>query len=113
LLLIARWALNAIALMLVPEVVTSIQVHNFTTALVAALFIGLANALIRPVLLILTLPITLLTLGLFALIINALLFWAVSELVDGFIVPGFWPAMWGAILYSVLTWLVSIALKGK
>ena len=112
-LLLVRWALNAVALMLIPEVVTSIQVDSFSAALVAALLIGLMNALLRPILLILTLPITLLTLGLFALVINALLFWGVSELVGGFRVPGFWPAMYGAILYSVLTWLVNIALKDK
>lgn len=112
-LLLLRWVLNAVALMLVPEVVTSIQVDSFSAALIAALLMGLMNALIRPILLILTLPITVLTLGVFALVINALLFWAVAELVAGFRVPGFWPAMWGALLYSVLTWLVNIALKDK
>jgi putative membrane protein len=112
-LLLLRWVLNAVALMLVPEVVTSIQVERFSAALMAALLMGLMNALIRPVLLILTLPITVLTLGVFALVINALLFWTVSELVAGFRVPGFWPAMWGAILYSVLTWLVDIALADR
>lgn len=110
-LLIVRWALNAIALMLVPEVVMGIHVQSYPTALVAALLIGLLNALVRPVLVLLTLPITVLTLGLFILVINALLFWLTSELVAGFIVQNFSSAIWGAILYSVLTWLVGIALK--
>jgi len=113
LLTLLRWALNACALMLVPEIVGSIHVRSFAAALVAALLIGLMNALIRPVLLFLTLPVTVLTLGLFALVINALLFWMVSELVQGFYVPGFWSAMWGALSYSLLTWLVNIALNDK
>ncbi|MFT4174464.1 MAG: phage holin family protein [Rhodocyclaceae bacterium] len=109
--LLLRWALNAVALMLVPQIVPAISVASFMAALAAALLIGLVNALIRPVLLILTLPITLLTLGIFALVINALMFWLVSQLVSGFHVPGFWPAMWGAIVYAVLTWLVNVALS--
>lgn len=112
-LTLLRWALNAVALMLVPEVVTAIEVRSFAAALVAALLIGLMNALIRPVLLLLTLPVTLLTLGLFALVINALLFWLVSELVAGFYVPTFWSAMGGALLYSLLTWMVNAALQDK
>lgn len=106
-----RWALNALALMLVPEVISSIQVRSYTAALVAAILIGLMNALIRPILIVLTLPVTVATLGIFALVINAFLFWLVSKLVAGFYVPGFWAAMWGALLYSILTWLVNLALK--
>ena len=112
-LTLLRWALNAAALMLVPEVVSSIEVRSYTAALIAALLIGLMNALIRPVLLLLTLPVTVLTLGFFALVINAMLFWLVSELVTGFYVPGFWAALWGALLYSTLSWLVNVALNDK
>lgn len=112
-LTLLRWALNAVALMLVPEVVSSIEVRSYTAALIAALLIGLMNALIRPVLLLLTLPVTVLTLGFFALVINALLFWLVAEMVRGFYVPSFWSAMWGALLYSVLTWMVNVALNDK
>lgn len=108
--LVVRWALNALALMLLPELLTSIRVDSYAAALVSALVLGLANALIRPLLILVTLPITLLTLGLFTLVINALLFWMVGNLVGGFHVPGFWPAFWGAIVYSLLTWLVSLAL---
>lgn len=108
-----RWALNAVALMLVPEVVSSIHVSSYTAALIAAIIIGLLNALVRPILILLTLPITALTLGFFILVINALLFWLASELVGGFQVGGFWSAMWGALVYSLLTWLVSLALGEK
>ncbi|KAF7599130.1 MAG: hypothetical protein CGU28_12805 [Candidatus Dactylopiibacterium carminicum] len=112
-MLLLRWALNAVALMLIPEIITAIQVSSYTAALAAALLIGLLNALIRPLLLLLTLPITVLTLGFFALVINALLFWAASELVAGFHVNGFWPALGGALLYSLLTGLVSLALGDR
>lgn len=108
--LLVRWALNALALLLLPELLTSIRVDTYSAALVSALLLGLVNALIRPLLILVTLPITLLTLGLFTFVINALLFWMVGNLVDGFHVPGFWPAFWGAIVYSLLTWLVGLAL---
>lgn len=108
-----RWALNAVALMLVPELVSSIQVNSYSAALIAAILISLLNALVRPILILLTLPITALTLGFFILVINALLFWLSSELVGGFQVAGFWSAMWGALVYSLLTWLVDLALGGK
>jgi putative membrane protein len=71
------------------------------------------NAIIRPLLVLITLPITILTLGLFTLVINALMFWTVSGLVEGFVVPDFWTAFWGALLYSLLTWMVSLALSDK
>lgn len=108
--LLLRWGLNALALMLLPELLPSIRVDSYAAALVSALFLGLVNALIRPLLILVTLPITLLTLGLFTLVINALLFWMVGSLVGGLHVPGFWPAFWGAIVYSLLTWLVNLAM---
>jgi len=108
--LLARWALNACALMLVPEIVGSLSVSSYTAALVSALLIGLVNALIRPLLLLVTLPITILTFGVFALVINGLMFWLVSGLVAGFVVPDFATAFWGALVYSVLTWLVGLAI---
>ena len=74
--------------------------------LIAALVLGLVNAVIRPILVMLTLPVTILTLGLFLLVINALLFWAVASLIPGFNVGGFGAAFIGALLYTVITWLV-------
>lgn len=108
--LILRWALNAVALLLLPELISGLRVDSYAAALIGALLLGLINALIRPLLILVTLPITLLSLGLFTLVINAFLFWAVAGLVGGVHVDGFWTAFWSALLYSLLTWLVSIAL---
>jgi len=82
--LLLVWLINALALLALPYVVPSVQVDSIMTALVAALVLGLANALIRPVLVVLTLPVTLVTLGLFVFVINALLFWFVASFVKGF-----------------------------
>ena len=87
--LLLRWLVSAVALMLVAYYVPGIGVASLNTALVAALLLGLINALIRPIILVLTLPVNILTLGLFTLIINALLFWAVATIVKGFSVAGF------------------------
>jgi len=110
--LLVTWVINAIALIALPYLFTGIHVDSFTTALVAALFLGLVNTLIRPVLVFLTLPVTILTLGLFIFVINALLFWMVGSFVPGFSVAGFWPAMFGAIVYSVISWVLSSLLLG-
>lgn len=101
------WLANAAALFALPYIFTSIHVSSFGAALVAALVLGFVNALIRPVLLLLTLPVTVLTLGLFIFVINGLLFWAVGSWLDGFRVDGFWAGMFGAIVYSVISWALS------
>lgn len=111
--LLLRWALNAVALMLLPELISGLSIESYAAALVTALLLGLVNALIRPILILITLPITLLTLGLFTLVINGVLFWGVSSLVGGVHVADFSTAFWSALLYSLLTWLVSIALAEK
>ncbi len=108
--LILRWALNAVALMLIPELVSNVRVDSYTAALISAVLLGFVNAIIRPLLILITLPITILTLGLFTLVINGLMFWTVSGLVQGFVVPDFATAFWGALLYSILTWMVNLAL---
>ncbi len=105
--LLLIWVINAAALFALPYLMTSIRVDNVSTALIAALVLGLVNTLIRPVLVLLTLPVTLLTLGLFIFVINALMFWGVSQLVGGFHVAGFWSAFGGAILYSIISWILS------
>jgi len=105
--LLLRWIVNAGALLLVAYLYPGVHVQDFLAALVAALVLGLVNALIRPILVILTLPVTLLTLGLFLFIINAALFWLVAELVSGFTVTGFWAALVGSILYSLITLVTS------
>jgi putative membrane protein len=108
--MLITWLINAAALFALPYLMQSIRVENFTTALIAALVLGLVNTLIRPILVVLTLPVTVLTLGLFILVINALLFWAVASFVSGFHVAGFWSALFGAILYSLISWALSALL---
>ncbi|MFZ5510729.1 MAG: phage holin family protein [Pseudomonadota bacterium] len=110
--LLLRWAINALVLLGIPYLLDSVRVDSFYTALITALVLGLANALIRPVLILLTLPITLLTLGLFTLVINGLLFWFVASFVEGFYVAGFWAAFFGALLYSVFSSLLNMLLLG-
>jgi putative membrane protein len=111
--LLARWIINATALLLVAYLYPGVHVDGFTAALVAALVLGLVNAVIRPILVILTLPVTILTLGLFIFVINALLFWLVANIVGGFQVTGFVGALVGSLLYSVITLLTSWLLFKK
>ena len=108
--LLLVWLINAVALMAVAYLLPGIAVANFITALVAALVLGLVNAVIRPILILLTLPATLLTLGLFIFVINGLLFWFVGSFIDGFTVAGFWPGVFGAIVFSIVSWALSALL---
>lgn len=108
--LFATWVINAIALLALPYLLSSITIDSFLTALVVAVVLGFVNAVIRPILIILTLPATVLSLGLFIFVINGLMFWAVASMVDGFHVGGFWSATFGAILYSVISWALSTLL---
>jgi putative membrane protein len=105
--LLARWIVNSAALMLVAYLYPGVSVNDWAAAFGAALVLGLVNAVVRPLLIILTLPATLLTLGLFLFVINALLFWLVAEIVRGFTVSGFGAALVGSILYSLITLLTS------
>ena len=111
--LLLVWLINALALLALPYVFSGIKVDSFTSALIAALVLGLVNTLIRPLLILLTLPATVLTLGLFIFVINGLLFWAVGTFLDGFHVAGFWSAVFGAIVYSLISWLLSSLLPRK
>jgi putative membrane protein len=105
--LLLVWLLNALALLVVAYLVPGIHVAGFTAALVAALVIGLVNMFIRPILVLLTLPITLLTLGLFILVINGVLFYFVGNWIQGFEVRTIVAGIIGALAYSVLSWLLS------
>lgn len=105
--LLLVWLLNTVALLAVAYLMPSVQIQSFGTALVAALVLGLANAVVRPILVLLTLPVTILTLGLFLLVINGAVFLAVSRLVSGFEVAGWWAAILAAILYSIVSWFLS------
>jgi putative membrane protein len=110
--LLLVWLINALALLALPYVVPSVQVDSIVTALVAALLLGLVNTLIRPLLVLLTLPVTVLTLGLFVFVINGLLFWFVASFVKGFSVGGFWSAFFGAIVYALVSWAASALVFG-
>ena len=111
--LLIVWLINALALIAVAYLMPGIAVSSFGAALVAALVLGLVNAFVRPVLVLLTLPVTILTLGLFIFILNGLLFWMVGTWIDGFVVDGFWAGFFGAILFSIVSWaLASLVLKG-
>ncbi len=107
--LLLIWILNALALLAVASFVPGIHVDGFAAALIAAFFLGLVNALIRPLLLLLTLPVTLITLGLFIFVINGMLFWFVGSVLRGFVVDSFWHGVLGAVLYSIFTWALTAA----
>jgi putative membrane protein len=110
--IIIKWLLSAVALLAVAYLYPGVQVASFGSALIAAAVIGLLNMIVRPVLVVLTLPVTIVTLGLFLFIINALLFWAASGLLGGFHVSGFLAALIGSLLYSLLGLLIESALGG-
>ena len=101
------WLINAAALAAVAYLMPAVSIDSAGAALAAALVLGLVNTLVRPVLVLLTLPVTLLTLGLFIFVINGLLFWAVGSFVSGFHVAGFWPGVFGAIVFSLISWALS------
>ena len=109
--LIAKWLLSATALLALAHLYSGVQVQSFGQALLAALVIGLLNALLRPLLVLLTLPVTILTLGLFLFVINALMFWAAASLLDGFVVTGFGAALVGSLLYSLMGIVINSALE--
>jgi putative membrane protein len=108
------WLINALSLLTVAYVMPGISVASFGTAMVAAVVLGLVNAFLRPILILLTLPATVLTLGLFIFVINGLLFWLVGSHLQGFSVSGFWPAFFGAMVYSIVSWaLASVILPAR
>jgi putative membrane protein len=109
--LIVRWLLLAAALLLVAHLFTGVTVASFGSALIAAFVLGLFNTLVRPLLVLLTLPVTILTLGLFLFVINALMFWAAASVLDGFGVTGFWAALVGSLLYSVCGLVIDVAVE--
>jgi len=109
--IIVRWLLLAAALLLVANIYPGVQVASFGTAMIAALVIGLFNALVRPILVLLTLPVTIITLGLFLFVINALMFYFAAAVLEGFHVDGFVAALVGSILYSLCRLVIDAALE--
>lgn len=107
-----RWSINLLALVVAGSLINGIRIQSIGMSIVAAGFLGIVNAVIRPVVLILTLPINLLTLGLFTLIINALMLQLVAAVVPGFIIEGFRAAFWGALVISVVSWVLNLFVGG-
>jgi putative membrane protein len=104
---IVRVVANALAIVLAASIIPGVEVDGVLAALAAGLLLGLINAVVRPILLLLTFPITLLTLGLFLFVLNALCFWLTATVVSGFHVSGFWAAFGGALVVSIVSWLVN------
>jgi putative membrane protein len=105
--LLLRIIVNTVAIYIAASVVPGIAVRSVGIAFLAGLVLGFINAIVRPVLVFLTLPLTLVTLGVFLLVLNAFCLWLTSRLVSGFTVSGFWPAFLGALLISVVSWLLN------
>ena len=106
-----RWMLLAAALLLVAHLYPGVEVKSFTSAMITALVLGLLNTLLRPLLVLLTLPVTVLSLGLFLFVINALMFWAAANILDGFAVAGFTAALIGSLIYSLCGMLIDVAME--
>ena len=108
---IVKWLLSAAALLAVAYLYGGVQIRSFSAALIAALVIGLFNMILRPVLVVLTLPVTIMSLGLFLFVINALMFWAAAGMLDGFHVDGFGAALLGSLIYSAFGVLIDSAVE--
>lgn len=108
---LVRWLLLALALLLVANLYPGVVLKNFTSALIAAAVLGLFNTLLRPLLVLLTLPVTLVSLGLFLFVINALMFWAAAGVLDGFAVTGFWAALIGSLIYSLCGMVIDVVIE--
>ena len=109
--LLLKWLLSAAALLAVTYIYGGVTVASFGTAMVAALIIGLLNMLVRPILVILTIPVTLITLGLFLFVINALMFWSAAGVLSGFNVSGFGAALIGSVIYSLCGMVIDVAME--
>ncbi len=110
--LLLKWLLSAASLLFVAYVYSGVVVQSFPSALIAAFVIGLFNVILRPILVVLTLPVTIVTVGLFLFVINALMFWAAASVLDGFQVTGFGAALIGSLIYSLLGVVIESALGG-
>ncbi len=111
LIIVTRWLVITVAILLASMVVSGIRVESLTTAVIAAAILGIINVFLRPVLLILTLPLTILTLGIFAFVLNALMLLLVAYFVPGFEVDGFFSAFLGALIISIVSWIANRFIK--
>ncbi len=109
---LVRWSINLLALVVAAILIKGIRIQSIETGVIAAGILGLVNAVIRPIVLVLTLPINILTLGLFTLVINAVLLELVADLVPGFAIESFGAAFFGALLISIISWLLNLFVGG-
>jgi len=105
---LTRWLINSLAIFIVTHIVKGVEVSSTSIVVVVALVLGVINAFLRPFIILITLPINILTLGFLTLFINGGLFFLVSKIVKGFVITGFWPAFWGYILFSIISFLLSL-----
>jgi putative membrane protein len=111
--IVFRWLVLTLAIMVAAYLIRGIEIRGFFSALLAAAMLGMLNAFFRPILIILTLPINILTLGLFTFVINALLLMMASGVIGGFVVQGFRPALFGSLIISLISWLLNSFISGK
>ena len=111
--LLAKWLVNSLALFAADYLVSGITIYDFWSGLAAAALLGIVNAIIRPVIILLTLPINIMTLGLFTLVINAFMLRLVAWLVGGITITGFWAAFWGALVISLVSWFLSLMFDSR
>lgn len=111
--ILIRWLVLTVGILLTAYLMDGIEVRGFASAFLAAAILGILNAFFRPILLILTLPINVLSLGLFTFIINAILLMMVSGVISGFVVRGFWSAVFGSLLISLVSWVLNSFINDK
>ena len=111
--LLAKWLVNSLALFAANYIISGINIYDFWSGLAAAALLGIVNAIIRPVVVLLTLPINIMTLGLFTLVINAFMLKLVAMVIGGITINGFWPAFWGAIVISLVSWFLSLLFDSR
>jgi len=113
--LLIKWIINSLAILIVTYIVKGIEVASPITVIVVAFVLGIVNAFLRPLIILITLPINIFTFGLFTFFINGFLFYAVSKIVKGFVITGFWPAFFGALIFSTISFLLSLLItkEGK
>ncbi len=103
-----RWAVNSVSILIVAHIVRGIEISSPWIVVIVAFVLGIINAFLKPLIVLITLPINILTLGVFTLFINGFLFFLVSKIVKGFTITGFWPAFFGALLFSIISFLLSL-----
>ena len=109
--ILIKWVINSLAILIVTYIVKGIEIASPITAIVAAFVLCIINAFLRPFIILITLPINIFTLGVFTFFINGFLFYSVSKIVKGFIITGFWPAFFGALLFSIISFLLSLLIN--